>query len=204
MNKALIKKARELARKAHKDQVRKVSGVPYITHPIDVSKRVKKYLKGYVTEKELEEVCIVALLHDTLEDTKLKPAKIEKKFGPHILLGVQYLTYKKSWYPGFTRAEHQVKILDKLSKLPILPSFIKLADIASNADGLGDNPKDIVWRLRFLREKLAFLKALKIEEVPEDKLLKRYEYIHATIENELLKKYINELSKMPNSAVKPV
>ena len=52
--------AEELATKMHAGQVRKYSGEPYITHPIAVADMF-----------ENEDYKIVAVLHDTLEDTPL-------------------------------------------------------------------------------------------------------------------------------------
>ncbi|HQJ89901.1 MAG TPA: HD domain-containing protein, partial [Paludibacteraceae bacterium] len=53
----LLKLALNIATKTHNGQTDK-SGEPYIEHPIRVSKRCKS-----------EDARIVALLHDTIEDT---------------------------------------------------------------------------------------------------------------------------------------
>ena len=52
--------ALEIATKYHKGQVRKFSGLPYITHPIAVA-----------NEFILTEHRIIAVLHDTIEDTDI-------------------------------------------------------------------------------------------------------------------------------------
>ena len=52
--------ALKLATEAHKGQLRKYSGFEYITHPIAVADRFKD-----------ESHKIVAILHDTIEDTRL-------------------------------------------------------------------------------------------------------------------------------------
>jgi (p)ppGpp synthase/HD superfamily hydrolase len=61
MNNNLLEKALAIATKAHEGQTDK-SGVPYILHPIRVSNRCK-------TDEER----IVAILHDTIEDTDVTP-----------------------------------------------------------------------------------------------------------------------------------
>ena len=57
--------ALKLATKMHKGQLRKYSGLEYITHPIAVANRFKD-----------EEHKIVAVLHDTIEDTRLTIAQL--------------------------------------------------------------------------------------------------------------------------------
>lgn len=61
MNNNLLKKALAIATKAHEGQTDK-AGVPYILHPICVSNRCR-------TDEER----IVAILHDTIEDTNVTP-----------------------------------------------------------------------------------------------------------------------------------
>lgn len=61
MNNNLLEKALVIATKAHEGQTDK-SGVPYILHPIRVSNRCR-------TDEER----IVAILHDTIEDTDVTP-----------------------------------------------------------------------------------------------------------------------------------
>lgn len=61
MNNNLLEKALVIATKAHEGQKDK-AGVPYILHPIRVSNRCK-------TDEER----IVAILHDTIEDTDVTP-----------------------------------------------------------------------------------------------------------------------------------
>lgn len=61
MNNNLLEKALVIAAKAHEGQTDK-SGVPYILHPIRVSNRCR-------TDEER----IVAILHDTIEDTDVTP-----------------------------------------------------------------------------------------------------------------------------------
>lgn len=61
MNNNLLEKAITIATKAHEGQTDK-AGVPYILHPIRVSNRCR-------TDEER----IVAILHDTIEDTDVTP-----------------------------------------------------------------------------------------------------------------------------------
>jgi GTP pyrophosphokinase len=84
---ASVRRACEVAEQAHGDQLR-VSGEPYITHPLSVA----KILAGL----RLDTATIVAaLLHDVVEDTSIPLEDIEREFGPevaHIVDGVTKLT----------------------------------------------------------------------------------------------------------------
>ena len=68
INTKLTRKAMILAYDAHKNQFDK-SNVPYIYHPIHLAEQM---------DTELE--CIVALLHDVVEDTEITFKDLEKEF----------------------------------------------------------------------------------------------------------------------------
>ena len=69
INTKLTRKAMIIAYEAHKNQVDK-SGVPYIYHPIHVAEQMD-------TENE----CIIALLHDVVEDTNVTFKQLEEVFS---------------------------------------------------------------------------------------------------------------------------
>jgi len=84
-DKALIRKAFNIALEAHKDQRRK-SGEAYIFHPISVAQIV-------ASEIGLDATSIAAaLLHDVVEDTEYTLADIEQLFGEIIAKIVDGLT----------------------------------------------------------------------------------------------------------------
>jgi len=84
-DRAMIKKAYEVALDAHDGQRRK-SGEPYIFHPLAVAKIVAKDIG-------LGAISIAsALLHDTVEDTYLKHEDIYEMFGEKISRIVRGLT----------------------------------------------------------------------------------------------------------------
>ena len=81
---SLIQKAYDIAREAHKDQVRK-SGEPYIIHPLCVS--------IILADLELDKETIVAgLLHDVVEDTVMTTEDITEVFGADVALLVDGVT----------------------------------------------------------------------------------------------------------------
>ena len=77
-------KAYCIAKKAHKGQKDK-GGKPYIKHPVYVAKRVKG-----------RDAKIVALLHDTIEDTSVTYDYIKSVFGDRIAESVKVLTKDKT------------------------------------------------------------------------------------------------------------
>jgi len=79
-----ILKAYCIAKKAHKGQKDK-GGKPYIKHPVYVAKRVKG-----------RDAKIVALLHDTIEDTSVTYDYIKSVFGDRIAESVKVLTKDKT------------------------------------------------------------------------------------------------------------
>ena len=84
-DKALIRKALDVAIEAHSSQTRK-SGKPYIFHPISVAKIVASKI-GLDAQSIAS-----ALLHDVVEDTRYSIHKIEEIFGQEIAKIVDGLT----------------------------------------------------------------------------------------------------------------
>ncbi|UFP93802.1 HD domain-containing protein [Gloeobacter morelensis] len=66
-----------LAARAHRDQLRKGTDIPYVMHPFHVSLLLIRC--GYS-----EDVAIAALLHDVVEDCNVSLEAIETAFGPQV------------------------------------------------------------------------------------------------------------------------
>src|SRR5205823_12483540 len=80
----LIELAYDVARDAHRDQVRR-SGDPYIAHPLGVAL--------ILSELGLDDVTLAAaLLHDAVEDTSVTLADLEEQFGPDVAAIVDGVT----------------------------------------------------------------------------------------------------------------
>ena len=120
------KKAMIIAYNAHHGQVDK-SGVPYIFHPIHVAEQM-----------ETEEECIVALLHDTVEDTNITFEVLEKEFSTTVIEALKLLTHDESIdYFDYVR---------KLKSNPIAKK-VKLADLYHNSDITRmENPTEKDWK----------------------------------------------------------
>ena len=120
------KKAMIIAYNAHHGQVDK-SGVPYIFHPIHVAEQM-----------ETEEECIVALLHDTVEDTNITFEVLEKEFSATVIEALKLLTHDESIdYFDYVR---------KLKNNPIAKK-VKLADLYHDSDITRmENPTEKDWK----------------------------------------------------------
>jgi len=128
----IIKKTFNFANKAHKG-VKRVSGEPYIMHPIAVAQIVCE-------EMGLGSTSISsALLHDVVEDTDYTIEDIEKLFGEKIAQIVDGLTkisggiFAKA---ANTQAENMRKLLITMSD-DIRVILIKIADRLHNMRTLG-------------------------------------------------------------------
>lgn len=113
INTNLTRKAMIIAYNAHQGQVDK-AGVPYIFHPTHLAEQMD-------TETE----CIIALLHDVVEDTDVTFEELEKEFNTEIIEVLKLLTRDKD--------TDYMKYIENLKVNPIAKK-IKIADINHNAD----------------------------------------------------------------------
>lgn len=113
INTKLTRKAMIMAYNAHMNQFDK-AGVPYIYHPIHLAEQM---------DTELE--CIVALLHDVVEDTNITFELLEKEFSSEVIEILRLLTHDK-------RIDY-MKYIEELKKNSVARK-VKIADIIHNAD----------------------------------------------------------------------
>ena len=110
----LTNKAIDLAYFAHNGQKDK-AGRPYFVHVLHVAEQMDD-----------EYSTCAALLHDTLEDTYLDPAVIEREFPHKVVEAVKLLTHREGVdYFDYVRLVAQNPIARK----------VKLADLEHNLDG---------------------------------------------------------------------
>lgn len=110
----LTKKAMLIAMHAHDGQVDKL-GFPYIFHPIHLADQM-----------ETEDTCVVALLHDVLEDTDYRIEELKKVgFSDTQLEALRLMTH-----------EQEIPYYDYVKRIASNPiaKIVKLADLAHNSD----------------------------------------------------------------------
>lgn len=129
---ALIERAYKFAKEAHKG-VRRLSGEPYIMHPIAVARIVVEELGLGSTS-----IC-AALLHDVIEDTEYTREDLESAFGEKIASIVEGLTKISGGIFGdraSLQAENFRKLLLSMST-DVRVVLIKMADRLHNMRTLG-------------------------------------------------------------------
>jgi len=122
----LISRAYALAEEAHRSQTRE-NGDPYITHPLAVA----DILAGYRLDTSS---IATALLHDTVEDTRVTLRDIDRQFGHEIALladGVTKLTRLELQSDRTKQAENFRKLVLAMSR-DIRVLLVKLADRLHN------------------------------------------------------------------------
>ena len=138
----LITKAFNFARQAHKG-VRRLSGEPYIMHPIAVAQIACEDIGLGSTS-----IC-AALLHDVVEDTDYTVEDIENMFGPKIAQIVDGLTKISGGIFGeqaSAQAENFKKLLLTMSE-DIRVILIKIADRLHNMRTLDSQPANKKYKI---------------------------------------------------------
>lgn len=138
----IITKAFNFARQAHKG-VRRLSGVPYIMHPIAVARIACEEMGLGSTS-----ICS-ALLHDVVEDTDYTVEDIENIFGPKIAQIVDGLTKISGGIFGdraSAQAENFKKLLLTMSD-DIRVILIKICDRLHNMRTLSSQPPNKQYKI---------------------------------------------------------
>jgi (p)ppGpp synthase/HD superfamily hydrolase len=158
----LVESALAFAAQAHREQVRKGSGIPYIVHPVGVM-----LLLMQAGEHD-PELLAAALLHDTLEDAGVTEEVLRRAFGERvagIVSGASepyardelWETRKQhtvEYLPGAPREVQLVAAADKLHNLSTM-----VAEHAELGDALwarfNRGRSEIAWYYRAVAESLS-------------------------------------------------
>ncbi len=141
-----LDKAIRFAARAHKDQVRKGSGVPYISHPFAVGM--------ILIQHQFPETWVIAgILHDTIEDTEVTLDDIRREFGDEVADIVEGCSepehHTQSWEK---RKQHTV---DYIQNAPLAVKVVTCADKIHNLQSILMDRKilgDQIWQ-RFKRDR---------------------------------------------------
>lgn len=138
-----IKKALEIAVKAHSNQLDK-GGNPYIFHPIRVALNC-----------QTEEEKIVALLHDVIEDTDTSIEQLEAEgFSKEILESIICLTKKE--------CEDYMSFIKRVATNRTATN-VKLQDLADNMDTSRLNGKKH-WKYETYQQATEYLKSTVLHD----------------------------------------
>ncbi len=167
-----------LANKHHRGQERK-GGLPYITHPISVAKKLHE--AGFNSR-----VVAAGLLHDVLEDTGCEIEEIKEGLGAQVARWVGEVTDRDktvSW------AQRKKNYIQRLSKAPRQALAVACADKT-------DNLRSLVYGTQQAGEKFKKLFSTKMKDK-----IKNYEAIYRLIQKRypscgLLPAYQAELAKL--------
>ncbi|MGV8169528.1 MAG: HD domain-containing protein [Candidatus Nanoarchaeia archaeon] len=164
----LLPEAIIFAFNAHSGQYRKLSIHQYIIHPLRVSEII---LKNFNHRKDLESLRLIAVLHDTIEDTWVNEQKIREKFGDFIADRIIELTEPAEG----TKQERHKRYVEILETASDETKIVKLADILDNVILTNDDER---WK-NFLTKSQKTLEVLELKEKDDkfDKIKKELQKI---------------------------
>lgn len=136
---------------AHRQQKRKYTGEPYVSHCASVARLVAEYTRDV-------EVIAAAIMHDVLEDTDVTPAEMRDVFGERVTLLVIEVTDVSRLEDGNREVR---KRLDREHLAGSSPegATIKLADLIDNTSSIVAHDKG--FARSYLREKALLLEVLR-------------------------------------------
>ena len=170
-----VQKALSFAAEKHRDQIRKVSKLPYIIHPMSVA------LFLYEFGIQRREMICAAILHDVLEDTDATVEDIKVEFGNVVAKLVNELTTDKNDIKLFAgkneylirnMAEYMsgraltIKLCDRLSNVSDNPTEKYVADTKIMMQRL---PLERIWALTPTHDKIIDKINNKIIQIMNDK-----------------------------------
>lgn len=161
-----LQKAYKFVKERHKDQKRKFTGVPYLTH-LENTVRVLAEEDDSVVTDDL----IAALLHDVVEDTKTTLIEIGQLFGKEAMDLVGELTTDKEEQNAKGKS---VYLTEKINKMSGRAFTIKLCDRLNNVIDLDNSKIPLEFMEKYLKETKYIIKHIDKEtnEV-QQRLLKR-------------------------------
>ena len=138
----------------HKDQVRKRTGLPYIVHPISVTKRVQSVKSNLITQ----DVIAASYLHDVIEDCGITSIVLTNIFNSNVSAIVQELTA-----PKFdTNPEKDDYILNSMIGMSSEAFIVKMCDRLDNVDDASKSG----WHKYLSRTKRIMDKLVKSRKIP--------------------------------------
>ncbi len=131
----LVERAMRFAARAHAEQTRKGTDLPYLTHVCSCAMILLR--AGF----DDEELIAAALLHDVVEDTDVSSDQLARTFPPQVVEMVEWVTERKHDAQGRKRAwsVRKQEMIDRLRRAPLPVRALTLADKLHNLSStLGD------------------------------------------------------------------
>lgn len=149
-----IVKALEFATRKHGEinQQRKLSGIPYIAHPIQVATILYTLVKNATVA-----MYCACLLHDTVEDTNTTLAEIIEEFGMEVAILVDMLTDVSKPEDGNRKVRKEMD-LKHTATINNDAKTVKLCDCIHNTYNIVLNDKN--FGPLYMKEKKQFLAVL--------------------------------------------
>lgn len=158
----ILKKALKYATLAHKGKERRISRLPYISHPFIVSLLLKDFLSYTSKYKNKDAMIIVAILHDVLEDTSATYINLVDNFGLYIanlvldltndellIKSIGKLEYLKQKMITMEKEAFLIKLVDRLHNITDNPSFTYIVDTVELMQFLKIILKDDLNKIEF-------------------------------------------------------
>lgn len=145
----LVDQAIEFAAKAHRNQYRKETDIPYISHPVGV---------GMILQKAgcNEEEIIAGILHDTLEDTETTENDILNNFGQEVLNIVKGCSEPDKEASWENRKKHTIEYLKSaplsIRQVACADKLHNLRSIKRDLSNIGEPAWDRFKRGREMQE----------------------------------------------------
>jgi len=137
-----LKEAYEFVKEKHKDQKRKFTGEPYLTHLEGTANLL------YTANEDAEtDDFIAALLHDVVEDTLTTSIEVGQHFGKVVMDLVIELTSDEK----YTESK-EIYLTNKINKMSKMAFTIKLCDRLDNITGLSKKVVPSGFRIRYIDE----------------------------------------------------
>ena len=182
----MIDMAIEVAAKAHQNQFRKGTDIPYITHPLAV---------GIILAKAgcSDDVIIAGILHDTVEDTSITLDYIRDTFGNKVSTIVEVVSEPDKSLAWEERKQHTLNFLEGA---PPEVRFVALADKLNNIRAIASDYVEMgeeFWE-RFNRGKDAqkwYYQGL-VQALRDDSADEAYQTIHRQFAQEANEVFGNE------------
>ena len=182
----MIESAIELALKAHQNQFRKGTDIPYITHPLTV---------GIILAKAgcPDEAIIAGILHDTVEDTSVTLGCIRDTFGERVSNIVEGVSEPDKSLPWEERKQHTIEYL---KTAPMEVKFVALADKLDNIKAIARDYMEIgeaIWN-RFNKGKDSqkwYYQSL-VQVLYDDSANDAYKILHRYFEQEVSEVFGNK------------